>query len=160
MADVTNLSGVISTIGIFVDTGTTAAPTWDYVCAMNARAFNVSRGEQTTTIVAICGPGAPVETWRQAGALDWNLTGEAALELDTFDFCREWILSGSQRRIRAIFYKGPKDALVPHGYYQGLGVLLEYPVNQADGNGIPLANLSISKGSSTLTWTTGAPAAP
>lgn len=157
MADVTNLSGVISALGVFVNRGTTAAPDWEYMCAMNARAMNVTRGEQTTTIVAACGPAAPVETWRNAGALDWNVTGEAALELETFDFCRQWIMDGTQKNVRIVFYKGPKEALVAHGYFQGLAVLLEYPVSQPDADNIPTANLSISKGAGTLTWATGAP---
>lgn len=158
MADVTDLSGVISTLGVFVNRGTVEAPEWQYMCAMNARAMNITRGEQTTTVVAICGPAAPVETWRQAGALDWNVTGEAALELETFDFCREWILAGTQKQIRVVFYKGPKDALAAHGYFQGSAVLLEYPVSQPDADNIPMASINIQKGASTLTWTAGNPA--
>lgn len=158
MADFTDFTGVISTIGIFVNQGTDAVPDWQYLCAINARAFNLTRGEQTTNIVATCGPGASVETWRQAGALDWNITGEGALELDTFDFCRDWILNGEQRDVRVIFYTGDKNDLVPHGYYQGKAVLLEYPTNQPDADQIPTANISISKGAGTLTYTVGAPA--
>lgn len=158
VGDITNLSGVISTLGVFVNTGTTAAPAWKYMCAMNARSMNVTRAEQTTTIVALCGPGASVETWRQAGALDWNITGEAALELGTFDSCRDWILEGEQRDVRVVFYKGDKKNLVAHGYFQGLGVLLEYPIAQPDADNIPLASINIQKGAGVLTWNTGAPA--
>jgi hypothetical protein len=158
MADFSDLTGVISTLGIFVNQGTTAAPDWEYLCAMNARSFNVTRGEQTTNVVAVCGPGAPVEVWRSAGALDWTISGEAALELDTFDFCRSWILNGEQRTLRMVFYTGNKNALVAHGYFQGNGVLLNYPVNQPDADNIPTANVAISKGAGTLTWTSGAPA--
>lgn len=157
MSDVTDLSGVVSTIGIFVNQGTDAAPDWNYLCAVNARAFNLTRGEQTTSIVATCGPGASQETWREAGELDWTITGEAALELDTFDFCRGWILNGEQRSIAVVFYKGEKKSLTAHGYYQGLGVLLQYPTSMENANGIPTANISISKGAGTLTWTSGAP---
>lgn len=157
MADVTDLTGVISTLGIFVDQSATSTPDWQLLCGINARAFNLSRAEQTTNIVAVCGPGAPVETWRAAGALDWTITGEAALELDTFDFCRQWILNAEQRNVRIVHYTGDKNDLTAYGYYQGPGVLLEYPANQPDANGIPTANISISKGSGTLTWTTGAP---
>lgn len=157
MADVTDLSGVISTLGIFVDQSATSTPDWQYLCAINARAFNLTRAEQTTNIVATCGPGAPVEVWRQAGALDWNITGEAALELDTFDFCRGWILDAEQRNVRIVMYTGDKNSLTAHGYYQGPGVLLEYPTSQPDGDNIPTANISISKGAGTLTWTAGAP---
>lgn len=158
MADVTDLSGVISTIGVFVDQSATSTPDWEYLCAMNARSFNLTRAEQTTSIVASCGPGASVETWRQAGALDWAIAGEAALELDTFDFCREWILDGSQKNVRVIFYTGDKSALVAHGYYQGPGVLLEYPTSQPDADNIPVSNISISKGAGSLVYTAGTPA--
>lgn len=157
MADVTNLTGVISTLGIFVDQGTPGAPDWQYMCALNARSFNLTRAEQTTDIVATCGPGASLETWRAAGALDWSIEGEGALELETFDFCRQWMLDGSQKRIRVICYTGDKNALVAHGYYQGMAVLLSYPVSQPDANNIPTANINISKGAGTLTWTAGAP---
>lgn len=157
MADITNLSGVVSALGIFVNQGTDASPQWEYMCAMNARSMNVTRGEQTTTIVAACGPGASVETWRNAGALDWAITGEAALELETFDFCRTWIMDGLQKQVRVIFYKGPKESLVAHGYFQGPAVLLEYPVSQPDADNIPTANLTISKGAGSLVWSTGAP---
>ena len=158
MADFTDLTGVISTLGVFVNQGTLAAPNWQYMCAVNSRAHNITRGETTTSVVSTCGPGAPVENWRTAGALDWTVTAEAALELDTFDFCRDWILGGTQKQIRVVYYTGPKDALVPHGYYTGYGVLLEYPSNQPDADGIPTAAISISKGAGSLIWTTGAPA--
>lgn len=159
MADFTDLTGVVSTLGIFVDQGTPTVPNWQYVCAMNARSFNLTRGEQTTSIVATCGPGAPVETWRAAGALDWTITGEGALELDAFDFCRQWIMNGEQRRVRVIMYTGDKSELRAHGYYEGRGVLLSYPVTQPDANNIPTATINISKGASTLVYTPGEPAA-
>ena len=157
MADVTDLSGVISTLGIFVDQSATSTPDWQYMCAMNSRSFNLSRGEQSTPLVATCGPGASLETWRAAGALDWTIQGEGALELETFDFCRTWMLAGDQRTMRIVFYTGDKTNLTAHGYFQGDGVLLQYPVSQPDANGIPTATVNISKGASTLVWTTGAP---
>ena len=157
MADVTDLTGVISTLGIFVDHGDDTTPDWQYMCAMNARSFNLIRAEQTTDIVAACGPGASLETWRTAGALDWTIDGEAKVELETFDFCREWMLDGDQKRIRVVFYTGDKNALEAHGYYQGAAVLLSYPVSQPDANGVPTASVQISKGAGTLTWTMGAP---
>lgn len=157
MADFTNLTGVISTLGIFVNEGTDAAPDFQYLCAMNARSFNLTRAEQTTNIVAACGPGASVETWRAAGALDWTITGEGALELDTFDFCRQWIMNGEQRTVRVVMYTGDKNALTAHGYYQGKGVLLQYPANQPDADNVPTATVNISKGSGTLVYTAGAP---
>lgn len=157
MADITDLAGVISTLGIFVDHGTTSEADWQYMCAVNARSFNLTRAEQTTDIVTACGPGASLETWRAAGALDWTIEGEGALELDTFDFCREWMLNGDQKRIRVVCYTGDKNDLTAHGYYQGAAVLLTYPVSQPDANNVPTATVSISKGSGTLTWTTGAP---
>lgn len=157
MADVTDLSGVISTLGIFVDQSATSTPDWQYMCAMNARSFNLSRAEQTTDIVATCGPGASLETWRAAGALDWTIDGEAALELDTFDFCRQWMLDGDQKTIRVIMYTGDKNDLTAHGYYQGASVLLSYPVSQPDANGIPTATVNIAKGAGTLVWTDGPP---
>lgn len=157
MSDITNMSGVISTIGIFVNQGTVAAPAWEYMCAMNARAFNITRGETTTPVVATCGPAADIQTWRSAGELDWTITGEGALELETFDFCREWIMTGKQVPMRIVMYKGDKTALVAHGFYTGNGLLLQYPAAQADANAIPTANISISKGSGVLAWTAGAP---
>lgn len=159
MADVTNLAGVISTLGIFVNDGTTAVPDWQYVCAINSRSFNETRGEQTTSIVATCGPGAGVETWRAAGARDWTIEGEAALELDSFSLCREWMASGAQKTIRIVFYSGDKNALSPFGYYQGPGVLLGYNISQPDADNIPTGSISISKGSGSLVWATGAPPA-
>lgn len=158
MPDFSDLSGVISTLGIFVDQGVPGTPDWEYLCAMNARSFNVTRGEQTTSVVATCGPGASVETWRAAGALDWTISGEAALELDTFDFCRTWLLNAEQRNVRVVMYSGNKNALVAHGYFQGNGVLLNYPISQPDADNIPTGQVEISKGAGTLTWTTGAPA--
>lgn len=157
MADVSDTSGIISTLGIFVDQGTSGTPDWNYMCALNARAFNLTRGEVTTTIVATCGPGAAQETWRQAGQLDWTITGEAALELETFDFCREWILAGLQKDIRVVCYTGDKNALTAHGFYQGKGVLLQYPHTMENADSIPVSSISISKGAGTLVWTTGAP---
>lgn len=157
MADVTDLTGVISTLGIFVDHGTDAAPDFQYVCAMNARSFNLTRAEQTTDIVAACGPGASLETWRTAGALDWTIDGDGALELDSFDFCREWMMDGDQKTIRVICYTGDKNAIVAHGYYEGAAVLLSYPVSQPDANGIPTGTVNIAKGAGTLVWTSGAP---
>lgn len=156
MADVTNLSGVISTLGIFVNDGTPTTPDWQYVCAINSRSFKETRAEQTTSIVATCGPGASVETWRAAGARDWAIEGEAALELDSFTLCREWMAGGDQKTVRIVFYTGDKNALVPFGYYQGPGVLLSYNISQPDANGIPSGSISISKGSGSLAWTTGA----
>jgi hypothetical protein len=158
MADVTDLSGVISTLGIFVDQSETSTPDWQYICAVNARTFNEIRNEQTTNIVASCGPGAPVETWRAAGARDWTISGEAALELDAFDLCREWMETGDQKTIRIVFYTGDKNALAAHGYYQGASVLLGYNINQPDADNIPTGTINISKGAGSLTWTTGAPA--
>lgn len=158
MADIENLSGVISTIGIFINQGSDASPDWQYMCAINSRAFNLTRGEVSTTIVATCGPGASQETWRQAGELDWTVTGEAALELETFDFCRQWILSGLQRDMAIIFYKGEKNSLTPHGYYQGKGLLMQYPTTMENADGLPTSSISISKGAGTLTWSSGAPA--
>lgn len=155
MADVTDLSGVISTLGIFVDQGVPGTPDWQYMCAMNSRSFNLSRGERTTPLVATCGPGASLETWRAAGALDWTIQGEGALELDTFDFCRDWMMTGDQKTMRIAFFTGDKTDLTPYGYFQGDGVLLQYPVSQPDANGLPTATLNISKGASTLTWTLG-----
>ena len=158
MADVTDLSGVISTLGVFVDMSATSTPSWKYLCAMNARSFTLTRDERTTEIVAECGPGASLETWRTAGALDWSIEGEAALELETFDFARQWMLDGSQKMIRVVIYKGDKNKLTPHGFFKGAGVLLNYPISQGDANGIPTATVNISKGAGTLVWTTGAPA--
>lgn len=158
MADVTDLSGVISTLGIFVDYGTTATPDWQYACAINSRSFNETRGEQTTTIVAQCGPGAPVETWRTAGPRDWTIEGEAALELESFEMLRGWMEDGDQKRVRVVYYSGDKNDLTAVGYYQGAGVLLGLSINQPDGNNIPSGTISISKGAGVLTWTTGAPA--
>ena len=158
MADVTDLSGVISTLGIFIDQSATSTPDWQYMCAMNARSFNLTRAEQTTDIVATCGPGASLETWRAAGALDWSIEGEAALELETFDFCRKWMLDGDQKKIRVVYYIGDKNDLTAHGFYQGAAVLLSYPNSQGDANGIPTATVNISKGAGALTWTAGAPA--
>ena len=157
MADVTDLSGVISTLGIFVDQSATATRDWQYLCAMNARSFNLSRGEQTTDIVAACGPGASLETWRNAGALDWTIEGEAALEIEAFDFARQWMMDGDQKMIRVVLYTGDKNDLTAHGYFQGAGVLLNYPISQGDANGIPTATVNISKGAGSLVWTTGAP---
>lgn len=159
MADVTDLTGVISTLGIFVDNGVGETADWQYACAINSRSFNETRGEQTTTIVAQCGPGAPVETWRTAGPRDWTIQGEAALELESFEMMRLWMEAGDQKRIRVVYYSGDKNALVPVGYYQGAGVLLGLSVNQPDGNNIPSATINISKGAGSLIWTTGAPAA-
>lgn len=159
MGDVTDTAGIISTLGIFVNQGTDAAPDFQYLCAMNARSFNLTRGEQTTNIVTTCGPGASVETWRAAGALDWTIAGEGALELETFDFCRTWIMNGEQRTIRIVMYTGDKNALEEHGFYQGKGVLLQYPVNQPDADNIPTATVNISKGAGTLVYTAGAPVA-
>lgn len=158
MPDFTDLSGVISTLGIFVNQGDDVTPDWQYLCAMNSRSFTVTRGEQTTSVVATCGPGASVETWRAAGALDWNISGEAALELDTFDFCRDWIMNAEQHEVRVVMYTGNKSSLTAHGYYQGYGVLLNYPVTQPDADNIPTASIEISKGAGTLVWTSGAPA--
>lgn len=158
MPDFTDLSGVISTLGIFVDQSDTETPDWQYLCAMNARSFNLTRGEQTTSVVATCGPGASVETWRAAGAMDWTISGEAALELDTFDFCRDWLMNAEQRNVRVIMYTGNKNALTAHGYFQGNGVLLNYPISQPDADNIPTAQVEISKGAGTLAWTLGAPA--
>lgn len=157
MADVTDLSGVISTLGIFIDNGTTATPDWQYACAINSRSFNETRAEQTTNIVAQCGPGAGVETWRTAGPRDWTIDGEAALELDSFEMMRSWMEVGDQKRVRVVYYTGDKDELTAFGYYQGAGVLLNFSVNQPDGNNIPTANISIAKGAGTLVWATGAP---
>lgn len=159
MADFSDLSGVISTLGIFVDQGTAGAPDWQYLCAMNARSFNITRGEQTTNVVADCGPGAPVEVWRAAGALDWTISGEAALEIESFDFCRTWIVNGEQRNMRMVFYSGNKNDLQAHGFFQGNGVLLQYPMNQPDADNIPTASINISKGAGSLVWTVGAPPA-
>ena len=158
MADVTDLTGVISTLGIFVDAGTPSAPDWQYVCAINSRSFNETRAERTTEIVAVCGPGAQVETWRADGARDWALQGEASLETDAFDMMRGWMDSGGQKLVRVVYYTGDKNALVPYGYYQGAGVLLGYNISQPDANGIPTGTINISKGAGTLTWTTGTPA--
>lgn len=157
MADVTNLSGVISTLGIFVDDGTPTTPEWQYICAINSRSFNETRAEQTTQIVASCGPGADLETWRTAGPRDWAIEGEASLELDAFDMMRAWMQAGTQKRVRVVYYTGDKNALVAHGYYQGNGVLLGYNVSQPDANGIPTGSISISKGAGVMTWTAGAP---
>ena len=157
MADVTNLSGVISTLGIFVDDGTPTTPDWQYVCAINSRSFNETRGEQTTSIVATCGPGASVETWRAAGARDWTIEGEAALEVEAFTMMRTWMAAGGQKNVRIVFYTGDKNALVAHGHYTGPGVLLGYNISQPDADGIPSGSISISKGSGVLTWATGAP---
>lgn len=157
MADITGASGVISAIGIFANQGTVAVPDWVYICALNARAFNITRGETTTPVVATCGPAADIQTWRSAGELDWTITGEGVLELDTFDFCRDWIMSGNQVPMRIVMYKGEKNALTAHGFFTGNGLLLQYPAAQADANAVPTANISISKGTGVLTWTTGAP---
>lgn len=158
MADFSDLTGVISTLGIFVNQGTDAVPDWEYICAMNARSFNLTRAETTTNVVATCGPGAPVEVWRAAGALDWTITGEGTLELDSFDFCRQWIMNAEQRTVRVIMYAGEKADLEAHGYYQGKGVLLQYPTSQPDADNIPTATINISKGAGILTYTAGAPA--
>jgi len=157
MADVTDLSGVISTLGIFVDDGTVGAPDWKYICAINSRSFNETRSEQVTNIVASCGPGASVETWRAAGARDWTISGEAALELEAFALCRQWMETGDQKTIQIVFYSGDKNALTAYGYYQGPAVLLGYNVSQPDADNIPTGTIDISKGAGSLTWTIGAP---
>ena len=56
-----------------------------------------------------------------------------------------------------VLYTGDKNDLTAHGYFQGAGVLLNYPISQGDANGIPTATVNISKGAGTLVWTTGAP---
>ena len=158
MADVTDYTGVISTLGIFVDAGTPSVPDWQYVCAINSRSFNETRAERTTEIVAACGPGAQVETWRADGARDWTLQGEASLEIEAFDLMRGWMETGGQKRVRVVYYTGDKNALTAYGYYQGTGVLLGYTISQPDANGIPTGTINISKGAGALVWTTGAPA--
>lgn len=158
MADVTDLTGVISTLGIFIDNGTGGSPDWQYACAINSRSFNETRNEQTTTVVAQCGPGAPVETWRTAGPRDWTIQGEAALELEAFAMLRNWMEVGDQKKVRVVYYSGDKNELQPVGYYEGAGVLLGLSINQPDGNNIPSATINISKGAGTMPWTSGAPA--
>lgn len=158
MADVTDLTGVISTLGIFVDQGVAGVTDFQYICAVNSRSFNETRGEQTTNIVAVCGPGAQVETWRTAGPRDWTIQGAASLELEAFAFCRRWMEDGDQRRVRIVYYTGDKNDLEPFGYYEGAGVLLSYAISQPDAQGIPEGTISISKGAGTLIWATGAPA--
>lgn len=157
MADIKDYNDLVSFIGIEVDVSDNSTPEWQYLCSMNARAFNLSRGEETTDIVAECGPGASVETWRAAGALDWTITGEAALELDTFDLCREWIMDGSQKNMRITMFTGDRNDPGIHGYFEGMGILLEYPIDQASAGEIPRANISISKGMGTLKYTAGEP---
>lgn len=158
MADVTDLTGVISTLGIFVDQGTGGVPDFQYICAVESRSFNETRGEQTTTIVPTCGPGASTETWRAAGPRDWTIEGAAKLELDSFDFLRGWMETDDQKTIRVVYYTGDKNALVAHGYYEGPGVLLGFNINQPDADNIPEGTINIRKGSGQLVWTTGAPA--
>lgn len=157
MADITNKSGVITALGIFVDFGTTAAPDIQYVCGMNARAHQVTHGETTTPVVEVCGPGAPVSTWRALSETSWQVSGSGVMELESFDNMRDWRDSKADRAVFIVYYTGEKKALVPHGYYTGPGLLREYNADQSDADSVPTASITIENGAGSASWTAGAP---
>lgn len=157
MADITGASGVITALGIFVDFGTEAVPDVQYLCAVDARAHQITFGETTTPVVEVCGPGAPISTWRALSETSWQVTGSGAMELETFDLMRAWRDSKADRRTYIVYYSGPKTALVAHGYYAGPGLLREYSAEQANADAIPTASITIENGAGSASWTAGAP---
>lgn len=156
MPDITSLNEMITTIGIFfADTSTPTAYT--YMCGMNGRSLSRSRERKSETAVFDCGPGAELETISSAGAKDWTISGDASMHLDTFDFLNTWMEEGGQRNIRIVYYKGPKSALVAHGYIQGTANLTQFDGAQSDAEGIATGTITINKAGPS-TYTEGAPA--
>lgn len=156
MADVVDLTGVISTLGIFVDQSATSTPDMQYFCGINQRGFNQTVADKTTEIVMVCGPGAPIEILRAAGALDWSLSGNAGVELEAFTFAQQnWY--GKVRTIGIVLYTGNKTSLTPHSYFQGPGLLNGLNLTQADADSIVTADISVIKGSGALVYTVGSP---
>ena len=144
MPVITDLTGLITGIGIyFADPGATG--TFEYMCGMNGRGVDQTRERKTETAVLDCGPDASIETLASAGAYDWSISGDASMQLKTFDFLAEWMTEGGEREIIVIYYTGPKGAREAYSHIKGSAILTQFGTNQGDAEGLMTASIAISK---------------
>lgn len=159
MADIADFTDMITTIGVFFEDQAVAG-TYDYACAMNARAFAQSRERRQESVVTTCGPGAPLEFFSAPGPRDWTISGSGAMELDTWTYLNSWMRGdGSDKTVRnvqIVFYTGPKDTLAAHSYVRGSALLTQLEAGQAEAEGLTTATLTIVKAGPD-TYALGAP---
>ena len=83
MADITDLTGLITGVAVYF--AEPATPTkYDYMCGLNGRGVDQTRERKSDTAVLDCGPDASIDTLSTSGAYDWQVSGDATMQLKTF----------------------------------------------------------------------------
>jgi hypothetical protein len=100
------------------------------VCGLNAKGFSIS-GETSDSNVPDCDdPDLPSWTERTIRALSSGVTGAGLMAEETFDFWKDWMLSGEAKNVRIIL-----DGVALDGYFAGAYVLTAFELTGNEGDG-------------------------
>lgn len=144
MADITDLTGLITGTAVYF--ADPATPTkYDYMCGLNGRGVDQSRERRSDTAVLECGPDAGIETIASSGAYDWQVSGDASMQLKTFDFLNAWMQAGGERNVLVVYYTGAKGARRAYAHIKGTALLTQFNASQGDAEGLLTASVTFAK---------------
>lgn len=144
MADITDLTGLVTRVGVYF--ADPATPTkYDYMCGLNGRGIDQTRERRSDTAVLDCGPDARIETLSSSGAYDWQVSGDASMQLKTFDFLNAWMQAGGERNVLVVYFSGPTGALKTYAHITGTAILTQFNANQGDAEGLMTASVTFAK---------------